>query len=207
MAENQNWQANGSSNQNFVLIDCEEVKFYTKEEVANLWQVSIFTLQKWLGKMPPEKSQEKEDKNSQKKLYSEDYIKKLFQKFRPSLLEKSDKNLDNDKSLTSLYEEIIKTKDDQIRNLEGQNHYLKQDLANQRQANFESIERLTDQTERLTSQVSQWQANWKACFLDQERQKKLENEAKSSQNLVKNWVISFLALFKRNEGKEPPNDN
>jgi len=188
MAENQNWQANGKPNQNFVLINYEPPKFLTKEEVASQWQVSKDTLQKWLGKMPPKEGEVKEDEATKKRLYSEDYIKNLFKKYRPSLLEEKQENLENGKPLASLYEEIIKSKEEIIRNLESQNYYLKEEVATQRQANWQALQ-------TLSREIREWQAKWQGYILEQEDKKKLENQVKESQNYpqkVLEWVKGFF---------------
>lgn len=133
--------------------------------MASQWQVKKDTLQKWLGKLPPQESEQKIQEGTGKKLFREDYVIKLITKFKPEKLEADQENLENGKPLASLYQEIIDSKNETIKILENQNQTLRQEMASQNTSHFQALENLNNQLSNLASL-------WQAAFLELENKKK-----------------------------------
>ena len=197
--KNQDWQPKDNPNENVILLEHREIKFFTKIEVATLWQVSQDTFQKWITKLKPENDQVKIEENTGKKLFKEEYIEKLIKKFRPNQTQNLPQTKEFGNPVASLYEQIIGSKDETIKILENQIKDLKTDLATQKTIHSESLENLTNQFNFLATQ-------WQVLNKTLETKKKL----KLSENLPKKtnpgWIIKLLVFFRVIGLKEVSND-
>lgn len=189
--KNQNGLPNGlpqNSNQ-IVIVETEQILFFDKNEISERCEISVHTFQKWLDKRKPLDYQVKILEKG-KKIYREDYLKILFEKFGD--LKDFEKLKIKNGLPNGLSEDLLASKDETIKTLQKFNTYLVNQAANQQNQIKEILETVK---ELRNLEIKKF-----------ESKKKAESPENLPKKTNQNWWISLLAFFKPNKPKIISND-
>ena len=181
LAQNQN------QNQIIILENLKSFEFFDKKEVAYQCQISVHTLQNWLGFLPPKDYETKKEEKG-KKVFREDYLKRLFEKY--GNLEDFEKLKKASDLPVDLPLDILKSKNETIETLRNYNKALVNQLAYQQIENQKLLE-IIGNSQKL--ELEKFEAK-----------KKLELQGKKTNQ---NWLTYLLVFFRVKRTKDPPNDN
>lgn len=181
LAQNQN------QNQIIILENLKSFEFFDKKEVAYQCQISVHTLQNWLGALPPKPHETKTEKKG-KKVFREDYLERLFGKY--GNLEDFEKLKKVSGLPADLPLDILESKNQTIETLRNYNKALVNQLTYQQIENQKLLEIIGNSQKLELERL--------------ETKKKLELQGKKTNQ---NWLTCLLVFFRGKRTKDPPNDN
>lgn len=186
---NQNSTTGQSNNNKILELEHKTITFLSKEEAANQCLVSPATFQNWLNYQPANEHEFEIGKNN-KKLYKSDYVERLNKKYSKGVAKTGEPVISQ---VDNLWQKIIDSKDDRIRDLENQNNQLNNQLNNQWSTN-----------QNLFEMVKMERGEKK--FLENQLKTLMDSQAEEEKT-PKNWLFSLLASIFNSKKKKPPNDN
>jgi len=181
---------NKTENQFILLENIQSFEFFDKNEVAKNCQISVHTLQNWLGSLPAKDCQIRSESKG-RKLYREDYLAKLFEK--NGRLEDF-KKLKNQNDLPDgLPPNLLESKNETIETLKNWNRELVNQVAYHQKEN-EILLEIINRNQKIE--------------LDKSENKKKANLLENLPKIInRKWWSWFLTIFNQNKPKQKPKDN